>query len=94
MFHKLFVHLHIRVKEKLQNVPRSETDFLLNFDMFSSAFTCVNGSTIQLVLSEFQLRINLWLSEQKFSRNNLSVYCSFTTLAQETVKTGYSLFLN
>ena len=44
MFHKRLVHLHIRVKEKLQNVPRFETDFLLNFDMFSSAFTCVNGS--------------------------------------------------
>ena len=39
-------------KEKLQNVPRFEMDFVLNFAMCSADFTCVNGSTIQIVFSE------------------------------------------
>ena len=39
-------------KEKLQNVPRFEMDFMLNFAMCSADFTCVNGSTIQIVFSE------------------------------------------
>ena len=45
-------------KEKLQNVPRFEMDFVLNFAMCSADFTCVNGSTIQIVFSELLLRIN------------------------------------
>ena len=39
-------------KGKLQNVPRFEMDFVLNFDMCSADFTCVNGSTIQIVFSK------------------------------------------
>ena len=39
-------------KEKLQNVPRFEMDFVLNFAMCSADFTCVNGSTIQIVFCE------------------------------------------
>ena len=42
-------------KEKLQNVPRFEMDFVLNFAMCSADFTCVNGSTIQIVFCEFFL---------------------------------------
>ena len=39
-------------KEKLQDVPRFEMDFVLNFAMCSADFTCVNGSTIEIVFSE------------------------------------------
>ena len=39
-------------KEKLQNVPRFEMDFVLNFAMCSADFTYVNGSTIQIMFSE------------------------------------------
>ena len=39
-------------KEKLQNAPRFEKDFVLNFTMCSAYFTCVNGSTIQVVFCE------------------------------------------
>ena len=45
-------------KEKLQNVPQFEMDFVLNFAMCSADFTCVNGFTIQIVFSELLLRIN------------------------------------
>ena len=39
-------------KEKLQNVPRFEMDFALNFAVCSADFTCVNGSTIEIESSE------------------------------------------
>ena len=39
-------------KEKLQNAPRFEMDFVLNFDLCSAEFTCMNGSTIRIVLRE------------------------------------------
>ena len=39
-------------KEKLQNVPRFQMDFLLNFAMCSADFTSVNGSTIEMVFSK------------------------------------------
>ena len=45
-------------KEKLQNVPWFEMDFVLNFAMCLADFTCVNGSTIQIVFSELLWRIN------------------------------------
>ena len=49
--------LTIGVKEKPQNVSSVE------FSMCSADLTCVNGSTIQLVLHELLLRINLWVFE-------------------------------
>ena len=36
-------------KEKVQNAPRFEMNFLLNFAMCSADFTCVNGCTIDSV---------------------------------------------
>ena len=51
-----------KLKEKLQNVPRFETDFMLNFAMFSANFTWVNDP-LKLVLRELQSRINLWVFE-------------------------------
>ena len=38
--------------EKLQNAPPFEMDFVLNFAMCLADFTCVNGSTIQIVSRE------------------------------------------
>ena len=52
MIHRRFIHFDIGVKENLQNAPRFEVDFVLNFAMCSADFSCVNGSTIQLVLRE------------------------------------------
>ena len=48
-FHRRFAHFDICVQQKLQNVPRIEINFMLNFAMCSVDFTCVNGSTIQIV---------------------------------------------
>ena len=39
-------------KEKLQNVPWFEIDFVLKFAKCLVDVTCVNGSTIQIVFSE------------------------------------------
>ena len=36
-------------REKVQNAPRFEMNFLLNFAMCSADFTCVNGCTIDSV---------------------------------------------
>ena len=52
MFHRRFIHFFFGAKEKLQNAHRLEKDFVLNFAMCSADFTCVNGSTIQIVLRE------------------------------------------
>lgn len=49
--------------KKKQNMPHFEIDFMLNFAMFPADLTCVNGSTIKLVLRKLLLRINLWVSE-------------------------------
>ena len=46
------VHVDSGAKEKLQNVPWFEMDFVLNFAMCLADFTCVNRSTIQIVFSE------------------------------------------
>ena len=45
-----FIHFFFGAKEKLQNAPRFWMDFVLNFAMCSADFTCVNRSTIQIVL--------------------------------------------
>ena len=47
-----FMHFFFGAKEKLQNAPRFEMDFLLNFDLCSAEFTCMDGSTIRIVLRE------------------------------------------
>ena len=47
-----FMHFFFGAKEKLQNAPRFEMDFVLNFDLCSAEFTCMNGSTIRIVLRE------------------------------------------
>ena len=49
MFYKFFL---FGAREKLQNVPRFEMDFVLNFAMCPVDFTCVNGYTIQIVFPE------------------------------------------
>ena len=53
MFHGRFIHFLFGAKEKLQNAPRFEMDFSVEFfhvQSESADFTCVNGSTIQVVL--------------------------------------------
>ena len=51
--HRRFINFSLRrLREKLQNVPWFEMDFVLKFAMCSADFTCVNGSTIQIVFSE------------------------------------------
>ena len=52
MFHRRFMHFFFGAKEKSQNVPGFEKDFVLNFAMYSANFTWVNRSTIQIVLCE------------------------------------------
>lgn len=49
MFYK---HFFFGATEKLQNVPWFEMEFVLNFTMYSAKFTCINISTIQIVLCE------------------------------------------
>ena len=44
--------------------------------MSSAAFTCVHGSTTQLVLRELLLRIKLWVFDITFSKNNLTIVLS------------------
>ena len=51
------------MQQKLQNVLRFKIDFMLNFAMYSADFTCVNGSTIQIVIPELQMIINVWVFE-------------------------------
>ena len=75
-------------KEKFQNVPRFEMDFVLNFAMCSADFNCVNGSTIEIVFSElfgFEVKI--------FKKRLLCLLfwvCSFVDLAQNTIVTATS----
>ena len=52
IFHRRFMHFFFGAKEKLQNAPRFEMDFVLNLDMWSADFTRMNGSTIRIVLRE------------------------------------------
>ena len=47
----LYIFL-VCAKEKSQNAPLFEMDFVLNFAMCSADFTYVNGSTIRIVLCE------------------------------------------
>ena len=53
-------------KEKLQNAPRFEMDFVLNFAMCSADFACVNGSTIQIVLCELLKGLTFWILSKNF----------------------------
>ena len=53
-------------KEKLQNVPRFEMDFVLNFAMCSADFTCVNGSTIQILFCELFFGLTFWNLNKNF----------------------------
>ena len=56
------------------------------FAICSADLTCVNGSTIQLVLHELLFRINSWILNKQFKVINLFIcYCSFITLAQKTI---------
>ena len=59
-------------------MPQFETDFVLNFAMCSADFTCVNGSTIQIVFSELLLRIlTFWILNKNFQETaSLSVVLS------------------
>ena len=59
-------------KEKLQNAPRFEMDFVLNFCHVAD-FTCMNGSTIQLVLDSVRFFFFFFR------------VCSFIKLAQNTM---------
>ena len=57
VFEREFMHVYSYIfffgaEEKLQNAPRFEMDFVLNFAMWTTDFTCVNGSTIEIVFSE------------------------------------------
>ena len=75
-----------------------------NFAMCSADLTCVNGSTIQLVLHELLLRINLWVLNKNFQEiiylslliSNISSNKIVRLQAVrflETVQIGYSPFL-
>ena len=61
----------LRRARKTTKFARFEIDFMLHYAMCSADVTCLNGSTVQLVLRELLLRINSWVFENKFSRNYL-----------------------
>ena len=72
-FHGRFPHFStfwLRRERKTTKFARFEIDFMLHHAMCSADVTCVNGSTVQLVLRELLLRINSWVFENKFSRNH------------------------
>ena len=54
-----FFHFDIGMKEKNAKCARLEIYFLLTFAMCLAHLTCVNGPTIQLVLRELLLWINV-----------------------------------
>ena len=55
MFHRRFINFSLRrLREKLQNVPRFEMDFVLNFAMCSADFTCFNGLPFWILNKNFQ----------------------------------------
>ena len=79
MIHRRFIHFDIGVKEKLQNTPLIEMDFV-------SILPCVNGSTIQLVLRELLLSINSKLKiYKKLFFSHRCVFFSYITLVQNTI---------
>ena len=50
---------------------------MLNFAMCSADFTCVNGSTIQIVFSELLQGLNFWILKKKFQETaSLSIVLS------------------
>ena len=66
-FHGCFLHFDFGVKGK----PHHKICPIWNWFYVASAdVTCVNVSTVQLVLCELLLRINSWVFENKFSRNH------------------------
>ena len=76
MFYKCFINFVIGTKEKLQNAPRFKTDFVvLNFARCSSN----NHFT--------WFQINLLVIDDKFSRNNFTVYCFEFVHSQNRLKT-------
>ena len=67
-------NLCMYIKEKLQNVPRFKMDFVSNFVMCSSDFTC-----FQILTSQF------WNKKfQEITSLSVVLVCSFITLAQNT----------
>ena len=69
-FHGRFLHFDIGLKEKPQNVPRFEIDFMLNCHVLSRLNL---RERIHDPVSVTRIsRINLWVFESKISRNNLS----------------------
>ena len=50
-------------------------DFVLNFAMCSADFTCVNGSTIQIVFSELLKGLTFWILNKIF-KTSLSIVLS------------------
>ena len=66
-------------KRKLQNAPRFEMDFVLNFAMCSADFTRVNGSTIQVVsLANYLKGLTFWILNTNFQETaSLSIVLSF-----------------
>ena len=77
MLHRRFVNFLFGAKEKLQNVPRFEMDFVLNFSMCTADFTCVNGSTIEIVFSELFKGLTFWILNKNFQETaSLSIVLS------------------
>ena len=70
-FSWMFSTFWLRRERKTTKFARFEIDFMLHHAMCSADVTCVNVSTVQLVLCELLLRINSWVFENKFSRNHL-----------------------
>ena len=69
-FSWMFSTFWLRRERKTTKFARFEIDFMLHHAMCSADVTCVNVSTVQLVLCELLLRINSWVFENKFSRNH------------------------
>ena len=66
-------------------------DFVLNFAMCSADFTCVNGSTIQIVFTNCFKGLTFWILNKKFQETaSPSTVCSFIKLAQNTIVTTTS----
>ena len=77
-------------------MPRFEMHFVLNVAMCSADFTCVNGSTTQIVFPNCFKGLAFWTLNKNFQETDyisilLSFYvCSFIKLAQNTIVTTTS----
>ena len=69
-FSWMFSTFWLRRERKTTKFAPFEIDFMLHHAMCSADVTCVNVSTVQLVLCELLLRINSRVFENKFSRNH------------------------